>query len=173
MSKRICIIDGCGKPHDSKGYCHPHYNKWKRTGSPITPNKIAAPGAGWIQHGYKYFTVRGKNTREHVLVAERAFGKKLPKDAIVHHADENRANNTNSNLVICPNVQYHKLLHTRINALAACGNPNWRKCPYCKDYDDPENMKEETAANGVRYVHSVCRNLLQKKMREARNGIHV
>jgi hypothetical protein len=149
----ICTIEGCGRPHDCKGLCHVHYNKLKRTGNPLTPSKIAAAGEGWIQQGYRYFTVDGKNKREHHIVVEVVLGKPLPLGAVVHHVDEDRLNNANSNLVVCPNHKYHHLLHARMRALAACGNANWRKCPYCRQYDDPVNMHEEQSG---RCVHREC-----------------
>lgn len=55
-------------------------------------------------------TSRGR-VGHHVLVAERALGKHLPKGAIVHHVDGDTRNNTPSNLVICQNQAYHCLLH--------------------------------------------------------------
>ena len=77
---------------------------------------------------------------EHVLIAERAFGGPLPPGAQVHHVDGNPSNNRNDNLVICPDQIYHGLLHVRARALDACGNANWRKCTYCKKWDDPQNL---------------------------------
>lgn len=32
---RICCIPGCGKPHDSKGYCKTHYLRMRRHGDPL------------------------------------------------------------------------------------------------------------------------------------------
>jgi hypothetical protein len=51
------------------------------------------------------------NRREHVHVAERALGKRLPKRAIVHHVNEIKHDNRPANLVICEDHLYHKLLH--------------------------------------------------------------
>lgn len=70
---------------------------------------------------------------EHVLIAERALGKPLPKGAQVHHVDENRRNNANTNLVICQDQSYHSLLHLRARVLRAGGNPNTDLfCATCK-----------------------------------------
>ena len=98
-----------------------------------------------------YVVISGICTLEHVSVAEKAFGRKLPKGVIVHHANEDRANNKNSNLVICPNNNYHRLLHRRLEAFKACGNPSWIKCNYCKQYDDPKNLYIRTGKRMGRY----------------------
>lgn len=34
MAKRTCSVDGCDRPHKSKGYCEPHYQRWSRAGDP-------------------------------------------------------------------------------------------------------------------------------------------
>lgn len=96
----------------------------------------------------------GRWEYEHILIAERALGKPLPPGAQVHHADCNPANNTNSNLVICPTDAYHKLLHRRIRAMAACGNPNYRPCHFCHSYDDLSNLIERR--NGTSTFHREC-----------------
>lgn len=78
---------------------------------------------------YKY---AGRD-REHVVIAERALGKPLPRGAQVHHVDEDKSNNLNSNLVICQDNAYHALLHVRRRVLLAGGNPNTeRLCADCK-----------------------------------------
>lgn len=82
----------------------------------------------------------GKYRQEHILNAEKAIGKKLPKKAIVHHIDGNKLNSSNNNLVICPDDAYHQNLHRRTRAYEASGHANWLKCPYCKQYDSPDNL---------------------------------
>ena len=77
---------------------------------------------------------------EHIIVAEQKFGGPLPKGAEVHHCDENKANNNPDNLTICKDRLEHELLHKQIDAFNACGNKNWRKCVYCKQYDEPTNL---------------------------------
>lgn len=94
------------------------------------------PGVHVNACGYRF--VDGE--AEHVAIAEKALGKKLPAGAIVHHVNENTLDNANSNLVICPSRAYHNLLHMRMRALAACGNANWMLCPFCGKHDDPANL---------------------------------
>lgn len=72
---------------------------------------------------------------EHIVVAENALGRFLPPRAEVHHFNEDRTQNQGSNLVICENRAYHCLLHLRLRAYRATGNPEARKCKYCKKWD--------------------------------------
>jgi len=91
-------------------------------------------------HRHYYYKIKnGKYINsEHRIIAERALGRELPPGVQVHH--HNGYDRDTTVLVICENNQYHKLLHARENALKACGNPLWRKCSYCGEYDSPENL---------------------------------
>jgi hypothetical protein len=80
---------------------------------------------------YKTIQLRGHpksgtagSVYEHVLIAEKALGRYLPDGVEIHHVDENPANNSPSNLVICPSKAYHKLLHYRARILKMGGNPS-------------------------------------------------
>jgi len=74
-----------------------------------------ANGTGCItDQGYIHIQNNWQKKMQHVLVAEKALGKSLPKGAVVHHVDEDKQNNDPRNLVICPNQAYHNLLHKRI-----------------------------------------------------------
>lgn len=84
----------------------------------------------------------GRRTKQfHIVVAELCLRKKLPAGAIVHHVDGNPQNNWPVNLVICPDQAYHKLIHQRADALAACGHADWLKCKFCGKYDAPGNLR--------------------------------
>lgn len=87
-----------------------------------------------IHSGYVILTPIGsEKIAEHVAVAEKALGKKLPRGAVVHHVDENRSNNSPQNLVICESPRYHSLIHTRMLVAKAGGNPvTEKKCTRCK-----------------------------------------
>lgn len=65
----------------------------------------------------------GEITREHVIVAEKALGRRLPRGAKVHHVDGDRRHNANGNLVICQDNRYHMELHVRLRVLRAGGRP--------------------------------------------------
>lgn len=94
------------------------------------PNKYLA-GHARTRNGKSY--VQGGQDFEHRMVAARALGRALPPRAQVHHVDGDRRNNTPSNLVICEDMAYHKLLHARARIVAAGGDPNTeRVCCRCQ-----------------------------------------
>lgn len=160
---RLCSIDGCGLKHDAKGYCHQHYKRWKLHGDPLVV-KRAPSGVGYIgKKGHLHISINNKDTTVHRVIAEKAFGKPLPKGAQIHHADGNPLNNEPSNLVICPNAGYHRILHMRMMAYEACGNPNWMRCTFCKTYDDPINMRKEKSG---RCVHVECSRKARQQRKE-------
>lgn len=116
--------------------------------------------------GYIAVSVDGKQKLEHVVIAERAIGKPLPPGAQVHHIDGNRSNNSQSNLVICPDGAYHQLLHLRQEALDATGNPNQRRCWFCNSFSLPTGMVLRKGASS--FLHLACERLLRNRTRANR-----
>lgn len=106
----------------------------------------------------------------HILVVEKALGKHIPKTSDVHHLDGNVKNNSNSNLVLCENRKYHMLLHQRQRAKDACGKPNFLKCCYCGEYDDPGNMA--VYRNGTHGRHQKCDREYQYKRYHRASILH-
>lgn len=109
-----------------------------------------------------YVQMRLSNPRrtayEHRVIVERAIGRPLKSTEQVHHVDEDRTNNAQSNLVACQDNSYHKLIERRTAAFSACGNANWRKCKYCHEYEDPARLSICNArglTNGLAY-HKRC-----------------
>ena len=136
----------------NRGAAHP---QWKGGRGRSTP-------AGHISvHTPDHPNAHNGRVLEHVLVAEAALGKIMPKGAVVHHIDRDPTNNISSNLVICQGHAYHNLLHKRMRALAACGNANWLRCCRCKSYDDPTQM---ALSKGVAY-HRPCANRYRRELR--------
>ena len=136
---RVCIVERCGGKHVAAGYCNKHYRRIQRHGD-LRPRR-RANGTGKVnQDGYIMIRENGVEKFEHVRVVEAALGKPLQGTAEVHHVDYNKANNSPENLVVCPSVKYHRILHRRTNAILAGYPPDYRKCQFCQQYDSPENM---------------------------------
>ena len=96
---------------------------------------------------------------EHTLIAEKALDKLLPKGVEVHHYGKKT---DNTKLVICQDQAYHKLLHQRMRAFKACGHAYWRKCQFCKQYDDTKTLY----INGNTVCHEVCKAAYMKEYYE-------
>lgn len=113
-----CSVELCDRQRvHSNGLCELHEQRQRRYGRIHTI--VAAPGEGTINRaGYRVLTVEGQRVYEHIALAEEALGKPLPKGAIVHHMNNKPWDNfTPFNLVICPNQDYHLLLHRRAKEL--------------------------------------------------------
>jgi hypothetical protein len=108
-------------------------------------------------HGHPRATKPWGNVQVHILVAEAALGHHLPADAEVHHVDEDTYNNAPSNLVICQDRAYHKLLHQRALVVRAGGDPNTHKmCGRCQA---PKAFGEfnRSTSNKSHGLYSLCR----------------
>jgi len=118
--------------------------------------------------GYKIISMpnhprknKANHVMEHILIAERALGKSIQKGTDIHHFPDKK---NFTHLVICQDHAYHLLLHIRHRAFIACGNVHWRKCSFCKKYDDIKNLY--CYPNGYAYKHQLCSNTYQKEYRK-------
>lgn len=50
---------------------------------------------------------------EHRLVAEQKLGRRLEKGELVHHKDENKANNNPNNLEVVSSTAHHRRMHSK------------------------------------------------------------
>lgn len=109
---RTCVAEeGCDKTKIvARGLCDCHYRMWRMYGRTFRYARRHGEG-GLRSDGYIQVHENGKLKMQHIVVAEKALGKPLPPKAIVHHINEDRADNVPSNLVICPDQEYHMLIH--------------------------------------------------------------
>jgi hypothetical protein len=124
-------------------------------------------GEGAItKSGHISISKGGKLRYEHILIAENAIGRTLPKGSQVHHVDGNPSNNDNSNLVICQDQKYHRLLHSRTNAINAGHPPEHRMCFYCREYDDVKNLSRSVRI----HFHKECRSRYRRSIYKERSA---
>lgn len=131
-----------------------HYARFKVYGNPFV-TKRAPNGSGYVHHGYLMIHHSGKSIAVHRELCEKAIGRPLMHPEEVHHFNKNKTDNGHSNLVICPNKAYHKLLYQRADALDSCGHADWRKCQHCQRWDNVENL---TIDKNNHVYHRVCQN---------------
>ena len=130
---------------------------------------------------YTYPKVPGNRKSRLVLmhraIVERVLGYTLPKGVEIHHVNEDVNDFRNSNLVVCQDRAYHKLLHMRMRALRACGHADWRRCVICKQYSPVEELRFYKNGKGqnVPPFHPACGAKTQRinriaRLRRQRNG---
>ncbi len=112
-----CSVENCHREEKRgrHGMCGMHYLRWWRS-TLDTPRK---KGVRQItQNGYVSIPIDGVKVLEHRHLAEKALGRPLPSGVQVHHMNGNKTDNfTPYNLVICPDQEYHQLLHKRAKEL--------------------------------------------------------
>ena len=103
----ICTVDGCDKDVDARGFCHTHYQRFKRHGSPNENSLSHAPpevrfwryvektdgcwlwvGGSKSQKGYGKIEIKGKHKLAHRLSYEIHKGP-IPDGLLVMHSCDN------------------------------------------------------------------------------------
>lgn len=119
-----CEVDDCDIVTSSiHGLCTKHYKAQWYLNSVGRNEKIERISQGrWIHKitGYVMIKVLGYLQYEHRVLAEKALGRPLPNGAVVHHTGAPDDNHGAFKLIVCPNQEYHMLLHKRMKELE-CG----------------------------------------------------
>ena len=118
-------------------------------------------------NAYKKITYKGERKKEHRIKIEILLNRKLKSWNQIHHRDGNGFNNSNDNLIVCENSAYHKLIERREKAYRITGDPTKRRCWFCKQWDNINNMR---AYNLIKryvpdYEHIKCSNDYKKAYR--------
>jgi hypothetical protein len=154
---------GCGLLTNGTPFRRGHHNRTEAYRNRMSLERYK--GGRRIHRPSGYALIRESREQpwrhEHEVIAERVLGKPLPPGAEVHHVNFKRADNAHENLVICPNHEYHALLHVRTRALDACGHADWRKCTACKQWGPPEALRFNRA-NGSG-IHPSCDNVRRRE----------
>lgn len=137
----LCRVHGCTSRRDGKSsMCGKHRRRLRLYGD-VHKTKNNPPGVGFVAFGYRATQINGKKKFDHVRIVESVLGRALSEGAVVHHANGNRSDNRKENLIVCPNRAYHNLLHARMRARDATGDPNSKRCRHCGTYADQESMR--------------------------------
>lgn len=120
---RFCSTE-CGDKHRSEAFSGE--NSWfygkKQSKEQIEKRAEATRGEknyNWKggrkkQEGYVFIKLpNGGYQAEHRIIAEKALGRELKRDEIVHHINGNRQDNRNCNLLICTRG-YHQWLERKM-----------------------------------------------------------
>lgn len=106
----------CRKCYDISQKGRTPYNKGKKVPKMWGENHPNFKG-GFVNNGYHISSYQGEKLRTHRLIMEKYLGRKLNKDEVVHHIDENKLNNSINNLIVMSDVE-HRRYHLKKN------NPN-------------------------------------------------
>lgn len=161
LIKKKCKIPECTSDVRARGWCFKHYQRWKSNGNPLVTRRASNGEGSRDVAGRLRYVKNGRQAPAYVWKIEKLLGRRIMSPICIHHVDGNPANDSNSNLVVCPSHAYHMLLHQRQLALDTCGHADWIKCVFCKEYDSPANMY----IHGRSRYHNKCFNTYERQRR--------
>lgn len=127
VQRRWCKKNMQRYKHICKG-CSQEFSNWSNTRTFCSTecyrkNTLAEKSPHWVgektfdQQGYVWVSNGGyKRIKEHILIVQKALGRKLKKGEVVHHINGIKSDNRNHNLLVCT-PSYHKWLHHKMSEL--------------------------------------------------------
>src|SRR5690625_7491880 len=55
MPAGVCEVEGCERPHEARGWCKAHYERWRKYGDPLASTRAVRGGRemeGWERRHY-------------------------------------------------------------------------------------------------------------------------
>ncbi len=115
---------------------------------------------------YVYDKVNKRCVAKHIFILLKA-GNIKPPGFVTHHLNFQKRDNRIENLCFLKNSE-HLIIHHNKRALLESGSETQRKCGYCHQYDDIQNLRSKTIGT---YEHPKCRREYNKLwMRNKRKG---
>ena len=102
-----CSIHGCTATFYGRGYCHNHWDKLRRYGSPDI-RKHGPYGQGCLNgNGYRMISRNGHQVLEHRDIMETHLGRRLGTNEVVHHVNKDRLDNRLENLRVMTRREHY------------------------------------------------------------------
>ena len=178
--KAECIIEGCTRPHEARGWCNRHYLSWYKKGDPLAAEERPArslserfwsrvdqsggPDACWTwtaggdQSGYGLVSVDGRNQRTHRVSWVLHHGA-IPLGLLVLHYCDNPPCVNPAHLHLGDTAQNMREMSERRRgagmAATHCSNGH-------------EYTEATTRRQGPRGTQRVCRVCERERMRDQR-----
>lgn len=180
-SGRTCSVEGCDRPFDARGFCHLHYNRWRRHGDPLFINpkcqhlsladrfhsRLIKTDGCWtvrvktLSEGYARLWKDGKSYHAH-RVAYELYKGPIPEGLTIDHLCRNRA---------CVNPDHLEAVSIRENVLRG-NSPSavvYRTNLCSRGHEmTPENTLRQ--ANGKRRCRTCTIEYERKRARERRRA---
>lgn len=198
MPKRTCSIEGCGRPHEARGWCSMHYKRWQAHGDPLATEIFYGsvedrfwhyvdkrgpdecwPWTGTITaQGYGQIWDDGRSAAAHV-VAYRIAGKPAPDGLQLDHTCHDPAVCTPGNS--CPHRRccnpshlepVTALVNTRRSGSTAAVNARKEACSRAgHPYDEANTVwRLRTYPNGTTRRARYCRACAREQQSTAKRA---